>query len=152
MASSSKYAADSEAQRQRKSLVRRRARRLYKAEMGGDEGPDRQGVGTLLLLPGLRHRLVAFLGIEGGLLPITSHTLDAGQVVDDVRHRVLVSVGQSISAERLECSSRVVELPSPLEQQRVDPARTAEHRAPPELAFERKGPLDRRERDSASAS
>ena len=77
--------------------------------MGGDEGPDRQDVGTLVLLPGLRHRLVALLGIAGGLLPVTGQALDAGQLGGDVatpsaRRRARARSG-GVSRVRLASSS-----------------------------------------------
>src|SRR5919204_280628 len=67
-----------------------------------------------------------------------------------MRRRMLVTVSEKATAQRRECGSRVVELPGPLEQHPVDPARTAEDRAPPDLALEGKRALDRREWDSAS--
>src|SRR5262245_5626227 len=90
--------------------------------------------------------------MASGALPVACHAFDAGQVESDVRHRMLVTVGESISAERLEDGSRVVELPGPLEQHPVGPARIAEDRAPPDLALEGQRTLDRRERDSASTT
>jgi hypothetical protein len=83
-----------------------------------------------------------------GVLPVAGQQLDAGELEQDGRQRVLLAVVDGVAVQRLEPFAGGAELAGPLQQQRVDPVGPAEDLRPSRRTPEPDCAFDRRHRDA----
>ena len=134
--------------RQFQPLFDLRPCRLDEAEVGIDERFDHERVGEVHCEPALEGRLARLTGVLLRLFPIAGQELDACEVEEDERERVLVALVERGSVERLEAGAGGAQLARPFQKHRVDPVGPAEDLRPLRRVAQRDGAFDRRQRDS----
>jgi len=99
-------------------------------------------------MPALQGRLARLTGVLPRPFPIAGQELDACEVEEDERKRVLVALVDRSSVERLEVVAGGLQLARPFQKHRLDPVGPAEDLRPLMSVSQFDGAFDRRQRDS----